>query len=414
MTRIKTFYYHTQPGRIGELAWRTFVVRNLYPEDQYDLTIVFFPLEKSTKVNKSIFDNITRGINVDFASTVEEYRQLMNKGLTLGVDGLCINESSAELWLQFVQKFSGKVSDYKFELTEEEIHKGQELRTQLNIPQTAKIVTLHVREPGFLTGEKFQYNNYRDANISNYISAITYLIRRGYYVVRLGDKSMQTISSSSSQFIDAPHHLNYSDFFDLYFVATSDFYIGVPSGPSTVAAGFHIPQLMTNVPPESTICGFEKDLYVFKHCYSHQLGRCLSYEEMVTSQLADYNRAHLYQESGIELLENTPSDLLAATIEMKARIDGNYDKNNEIAKINKRVKNIQKKAHILRGHIEKENRYPYIPLYGLYLSNAQISLEYIRRHPDFLGHEWPEIEWGFHSQLKDLPISMGEFSEVLS
>ena len=128
-----------------------------------------------------------------------------------------------------------------------------------------------------------------------------------------------------------------------------------------------------------------------KKIYSHQLGKSLTYEENILSPAVNNVEDRHFQQAGIEVIENSSEEILVAVKEMNARLDGNYSSPQEIANFNQRVKTIQSKAHYYRKHTISEGWTSY-PLYCPYLSSMQMSMEFVKMNPDFIGHEWPALQ----------------------
>ena len=346
MSKSVAYYYHRQIGRIGELISQTFMVRNLYPENEYDVVLLVPPFGPSSSVNSAVLELCTRGIKV---VTIKEQRDIdiiIEGHIADNTPYIFINKSPWQLSKEFITFLRDNQFNYSLRLTASDFEKGADLKRKMGIPQDAKIVTLHVREPGYLP--TLSYHGYRDADIINYLYAIMYLVKRGYYVIRLGDKSMKPLDNIGPQLIDAPFHPLYCDFFEPYFIAISSFYIGMPSGPMSVANCFGIPILLTNSFPMPAVWGRTGDIWLFKKYYSHQLGRTLTYEEIVLSNVLNYNCSEIYRESGISLLENTPEELMSAVIEMDDRLNGCYEKMNLVAQFNLRAADINLKADVIR------------------------------------------------------------------
>ena len=78
-----------------------------------------------------------------------------------------------------------------------------------------------------------------------------------------------------------------------------------------------------------------------------------------------------------------------AVKEMNARLNGTYSSPQDMAEINQAVQIIHAKAHHVRQYTRTPNPASYFPVWGMFLSNAQISHEYIKASPWFLGHNWP-------------------------
>ena len=107
-----------------------------------------------------------------------------------------------------------------------------------------KFVCLHVREGGFKNDQNRR--PYRNADINNYNDAIKYLIKKGIYVVRLGDITMKKNDLQDPMYWEYCHSKIKSDLMDLYLIKNCEFYIGMQSGPQDVAMLFDKPTLTLN------------------------------------------------------------------------------------------------------------------------------------------------------------------------
>ncbi len=389
ITKKKIVYPLALIDRIGELSRQMFHLRNLYDEDEYDITVVTFPPNLKPRTNKAVYDIATRGVNVAHSTDSKlMWACHSHKDLSLQTHGdtLYVFTRLDNLQIMFFEKFKNKRQNYYFSLSDSDIERGYQLRKKFGIPESAPTVVLHVREEEYLQSS----DAYRNANIENYIPAINYLIDKGYYIIRIGDNTMKRFVNSPPQLIDAPFHEEYIDFVEPYFIAVSNFFIGCASGPDALATGFGTPALFVNGIFQAGTWGGNGDLYVPKKVYSNKLGRYLTYEEFILSPALLFNEDKSLQQSGIEFRENSPEEILMAVKEMDERLDNVYSSpQEEIAKINRRFKTIQAKAYYYRKCTIDANVWASYPLYIMYLSNMQISMEFIKMNPDFLGHEWP-------------------------
>jgi len=387
----KLIYIIPLVDRIGEIATQTWRLRQIFDTEKYDTTVITYPLEHKPRTNKAFYNIAVRDLNVLHADN----KDLFEFDFTTKKFPFIVKDSDFEY--SFISSYSPIIGfklhsqqkpDFYFKLTDFENQKGEQLMDKMGIPRTAKIVTLHVRESGYL--RMYSYHDYRNADVANYIPAIQYLIDHGYYVIRIGDKSMKRIVNAPHQFIDAPFHSDYSELVDPFFISKSKFLITCPSGPLTVAWGFNISVLMTDciIPT-----GFspQKDISIYKKLYSKKLKRNLTYEEVLMSPITDYYRTEFYKDAGIELIDNTPEEILMATKEM-INID-NYQMMRR--SIDNKVKEIHQKAFEIREDFNfiKDYRSPNGEdlstniwlLNLLLLSKAQIGFEFIKLNPYFLN-----------------------------
>ena len=388
VAEMKLYYACEAANRIGELSEQIYFLRNLHFERQHNLVLLTFPIHHLPRLNQAFFEIATRGIEV---MTCEE-RELVMLGRKFdSSEGVSIEMPTGhefvpcgpgKLKVAVTERYRGLPRPFCFRLNDQDLERGRELRSQFGIPSAAPIVTLHVREQGYLPD--LTYHNHRDAQIETYQAAIEYLIEQGFWVVRVGDASMQPIKSPPQGLIDLPFHPANVDFAFPYFISQSAFFVGSASGPSGFAKSFHIPTLDLNWPIDSSMWGARNDLLVPKHHFSQQLGRRLTYEEILMSSLPECYHAEDYAAEGVVLQNNTPEEVLEAVREMLHRLRGDYREASELSVHEQHSRSIEAKAQRIRA-AQPELRMPgWRPL----LEDVPLSLSFAELNPEFLGHRW--------------------------
>jgi len=400
--RKKVFYPFLHMDRVGEIADQMFCLRNLYPVVDYDLHIITHDPRQVKIANQAVFDIATRGMHVAVPKdsslvgccyNTPEYNRIITDG-----DSIYVMLMHSQLKARLLENRAGKTQYDYFSLSDKELALGQALRAEFNIPSSARIVCLYVRDGSYFSND--YQSSYRNADICNYIPAVNYLLNEGFYVVRIGDNKMKPLNISNPQFIDSPFHPAYCELVEPYFISQCDFMIGTPSGPLGLALYFNRPVIYTNTTLESITCLLlhKQTLLLFKKYHSNLLGRCLCYEEILHSPVADFFRTRLYAETGVSLLENSPLEILQSTKEMVARLNNNcwhLEPDTE-----RRVRELHARADRFRQESIPKEAIPYLPFYSLHQSAAMISHEYLKLNPWFLGHNWPEvIKWGWEPEL---------------
>ncbi|MHC5060112.1 MAG: TIGR04372 family glycosyltransferase [Planctomycetota bacterium] len=379
-TKRKIAYVLAQIDRIGQLADEMFFLRNIYEESEYDIAVVTYPLQLKPRTNIACYNIVIRGTEI-LHSDDNKFMFFSHNASTdtiqTGQDGReyhFINPS--RLRGMFFEKFRRKEPNYFFSLGQDDIRKGQQLRAGFGIPLDAQVVTLHAREAGYMS--KLTYHSYRDAQIENFIPAIQYLVRQGYYVVRLGDTSMKPLPHISPQVVDAPFHEAYTDMVDPYFIATAAFHMGSQSGPFSVARGFGVPILLINNPILAADWGLRQSLFVPKKYFSHHLQRYLRYEEILSSFLDSY-RTEDYQQNAVELHENTPDEILNAVKEMLLRLQAGYQLDEQARQRYMQIEELQRQTDEYRRRHQLQP-----PSYGMYGSHMKFSNEFLNMNQWFL------------------------------
>jgi len=414
--KVNVIYIFNGIERIGHISYEIWQLRNLFQENEFNVTIITLPIDHQPRTNKSFYNVAMRGLNVINMTDVASLYQDIN--LNTDFNQKRYISDGNELFFFYTMNYSNKVFpkqfaystyNYYFTLSQREINLGRKIRTLLKIPINAPIVTLHARSSGYLPF--YNYHSLRDVDIEDYVPAIQYLINKGFYVVRLGDKSMKKLLNAPPCFIDLPFCSDYTDFFDPFLIAESKFFIGSSSGPETVAYGMGTPVVMTNYRLSSNYYGTERNIIIFKKYYSCSLKRYLTYNEIIHSPAFEFWQSKYFHQAGIELVKNTPEEILMAVKEMTERIKGIKYDIKFVANIDSRINYFNDKMYKELSKQNYSTKYdgnlPTInhSLNNLFLfSNAQISLQYLKLNPHFLGHDWSNLEWAtkiLHSTVID-------------
>ncbi len=369
-------------GRIGHLIAEPFLLKCLFDPNEYDIVILTMPRDEAVSV--PIYDIAMRQtfpVEVEPTSPALELWGLDCGIQTVG-DRTYVLEDIMGLGGRVMQNLENGKLPYRYTLDETEQEQGRVLRQEMDIPAGASIVTLYVREEGYLPGLNF--HGHRNSDIQNYISAIKFLVKEGYYVIRIGDDKMHRLPDLGPQVVDAPFHHAYNRHVEAYFVSESSFMIKTSSGPEFLSMAFGIPSLLTNHFWSPFLAQIENDLCVPKKYYSHRYQRELSLSEIATDkELLFSNDVRDFTSRHIQLIENTDLELLSATKEMVHRLRGNYEENEvydtKFRDICRRIHEDCQKDIYSDSHMELEADY-----FSPYLGGLKISHTYCDSNPNFL------------------------------
>jgi putative glycosyltransferase (TIGR04372 family) len=211
---------------------------------------------------------------------------------------------------------------------------GWDQLVKKGIPKDAWFVCLHVRDAGYKTGsyqKKEEYDSYRNADIIAYELAIREVIKRGGYVIRVGDPNMKPFIEMDGLFDYAFSDIR-SNRMDIFLFSQCRFFIGVSSGPVLTPVLFGVPVVMTNfVPmigrPHAGNCIFISKLILLK-----QENRLASFYEVLSSNLGRIFSSHGYDKHNVELIDNSPEEIRDVVIEMLDKLNGSkiYSEEDEI------------------------------------------------------------------------------------
>jgi putative glycosyltransferase (TIGR04372 family) len=182
-----------------------------------------------------------------------------------------------------------------------------------------KFVCLHVRDSFYKNNN---IKNYRNSNINNYIQAIEYLIKKNYFIFRLGNSPVNKINFANKFFLDYPYSPIKSDLMDLFLIKECDFYIGNQSGTYDTANMFNKPKLITNMVEAFTSYPNRiNDRGIFKKILDKKKGKIIKINEFISMPFK-YNDPE-QSVTNLDFIENNSVEILQATIEFLNLIENN-------------------------------------------------------------------------------------------
>jgi len=224
---------------------------------------------------------------------------------------------------------------------------GANMLKQLGIPPKAWFVCVHAREPGFSEVDD-EIQAYRNSSITNLIPSIQEIVRRGGWVVRLGDKTSSKLPAMT-QTIDYAHHPLKCDRLDLVLCAKAKFILGNTSGISLLGTIFGTPCALANLIPISTLWFTAKDISIFKLLWLKEDGRYLTFYEAMATESSTWQFSSLYEKHGILPIENSAEDICMLTVEMLGMLEEKRRISTEQSLNNVAIKSAFKSHHYAYG-----------------------------------------------------------------
>jgi len=190
------------------------------------------------------------------------------------------------------------------------------LYRKLGIPAGAWVVAMHARSPGFHWESYSPHQAHRNTDIRTYFPAIAEIVRRGGWVVRLGDPSMPLLPPMPGV-VDYAHSNDKSQRADVVLCGGSRFFIGCASGLCHLPVSFGVPTLLTNWCSNQLPMFGGGDRFVPKRLRERETGRPLTFAEMLDppNRIAAYSGTRLIAR-GFEWIDNTADEILGAVTEM--------------------------------------------------------------------------------------------------
>jgi len=259
--------------------------------------------------------------------------------------------------------------------TEDELEFGREQLKKLGVVPGSPFICFHAREATYLNTHlshmNWDYHDYRNADIDNYTSAIEALVSKGYFAVRMGRHVEKEFKAVDSKIIDYAVSGG-SDFLDMYLSAHCRFFIAGSDGLAEVPTVFRRPVVWIDFVPFAPVHLVTKgQLFIPKKFRLSKEERFLTLDEMLNTEVAQYGRTEEFQEAGIEMVNNTPEEILDVSMEMEDRLNETWVETQEDKELQQRFREI----------VEGNNRRKFSGLIGA---------QYLRQNKELLGESLRE------------------------
>ena len=232
--------------------------------------------------------------------------------------------------------------------------KGKELLSQMGIGDNSWFACFHSRDSAYLSGAypegDWNYHDFRDSDIKTYMEAARHIALSGGFAVRMGYLVSEKLPElHEPRIIDYPSQYR-SDFGDIYLPAKCKFFLGDTAGIFMVATIFGVPVACANFSFLTLLTAYrEGDLFIPKKIWSIELKRFLTFGEILENGIGGYLDSKDYLESGLEVVENTPQEILELCREMNERLDGTYEQSKEDEELQTRFHSLFKPHHHCYG-----------------------------------------------------------------
>jgi putative glycosyltransferase (TIGR04372 family) len=233
-------------------------------------------------------------------------------------------------------------------LTPDDVVQGKQRLLELGIPADAWFVCVHSREGGYSPQDE-HFHTYRNSDINAYVLAMEAIVAHGGWCVRIGDPSMKRLSPMRNV-VDYAHHPSRADWMDLFLCARCRFFLGNTSGVFFMAGIFGVPVALANLLPVSTTLPFgAKDLGIPKLLWSNKERRLLTFSEILASPLGNMRYSEQYRQAAIDMIDNTPEDILDLALEQLERTEGRAQYTDLDEDLQARFKTLMRPGHYTYG-----------------------------------------------------------------
>jgi len=251
------------------------------------------------------------------------------------------------------------------EVSKELKKEGDLILKKLGVEAGRWYVCMHARSPHYSPLDE-SYNNFRNFNFENFNLAVRWIHNHGGVCIRMGDSKINRVK-------DVPGLIDYAvcdfkeDWIDIYLAATCRFFVGSASGLYAVAVVFGRPVALVNLAPFSMALPLRKgDIGIPKLYKDVKSGRLLRFNEIISMGAANYRFSENFKDADIELLDNSPEDILGLVIEQYNRTMGCYVQTDQDFYLQNTFNSIFKNGDYCYG------------------SSANIGSDFLRKYKDLL------------------------------
>ena len=227
--------------------------------------------------------------------------------------------------------------------TDDEIIRGQAFFTEVGMSPHNKYICVIARDSVYKEthlkqgNRDWSYHSYRNSNIANYQKTMNVLADLEYFIFRMGKGVSGRIDDSHENIFDYANSEDRSDFLDIFLFANSTFSVGSEAGIITTTFAYRIPYCSVNLAAIEYLQGWhENNLIIFKKYWLKNEKRFMTFKEIYESGAGRFLRTEQYEELGIELIENTPDEILDVSMEMHQRLNSTWETTGEDEVLQKR------------------------------------------------------------------------------
>lgn len=218
-------------------------------------------------------------------------------------------------------------SSARFEFTSEEDATAKAWLRRRGWQDGEPFICLLVRDSAYLSqhpfhkNKNFDYHNYRDSDINNYVESVQALVDKGYWVIRMGQIMHKRLPIQHKRVIDYPFVEDQDDLLDIWLSANCLFFISNGGGIDKIPYGYNIPMVNVNFMPLIWFSSEVNSVFVPKHLVWKDSRKLLTLRDY----LLMWNKSSGpsgYDLKEIAIEDLSTSEITDAVLEMEQRIAG--------------------------------------------------------------------------------------------
>jgi putative glycosyltransferase (TIGR04372 family) len=222
------------------------------------------------------------------------------------------------------------ISPIHLEFTRMEISTGDRLLKEIGILNNFPFICFFVRDSAYYNSS-YDFTNYRNSDIDNYLLAAEYLTKKGFYVIRMGAKVNKPFNTNNNpMIIDYAVSGQRTEFLDIYLASKCFFCVTTGSGWDNLPNIFRRPIVYTNLLPIADFpSSSDRYLNITKSLISTIDGHELSLREIIDNDLLCTRDLFEYNSKNVKFIENSPEEILNVVVEMYERLNNLFIETND-------------------------------------------------------------------------------------
>jgi putative glycosyltransferase (TIGR04372 family) len=206
---------------------------------------------------------------------------------------------------------------------ESENNQGYAFFDIIKKPKNSKFVCLMVRDSAYLNSDYFNYHDYRDSDINDYVVAVNNLLNKGYWVFRMGKIVNEKLLINHPRFLDYANSVYRNDFLDVWLAKNCFFAISTSCGWDSMTEIFKKPICYVNALPLGAIktAGNNNSIWLSKKLKFKKNNKPLSLNDQIKTGALLYFRSKDYKDNDIIIEDNSSSEIDDAVNEMHLKLN---------------------------------------------------------------------------------------------
>ena len=218
------------------------------------------------------------------------------------------------------------------QFTEEEVSRAKSEIKKMGMNKNDSYVCMLNRSQSYLSktfpGRNWDYQAFRNCAIEGYMPAAEEMTKRGHHVIRMGSIVGDLMNTNNPEIIDYAHKGYRTELLDIYLSANCYFIITCSSGLDAVTGVFKRPGVLVNFVHLEYINSWQSNhITIFKRYWLKKENRFMSIQEILETGAGRFLRSEQYEDMGIELIDNTPEEIMDVVDEMDKRLKGIWQTN---------------------------------------------------------------------------------------